>query len=257
MKNLLLILGLICIFACPMQASCNNTNISNGWTCTISVSASSANTGSVTTAAITSSGNLAIIAIHAYVGGAITPCTPTDNMGNSYNPLTQHVDGNSHSSDQIWYLYNPTVGAGHTFTCNVNSSFPTITVAFFKTAASSPFDVQNGSAVESMTTLATGSTGTLNAANELLIASCTKQGFDTSSTTSFNAGFTTAENSGPVASEATGGILAYLTQAGTGAVNATCTIAMSDNMAVSIATFKQSGAAPSVVFSKPLKGVGR
>lgn len=251
--KVLLFMCLVCTLASSVQASCNNTNIGNGWTCTISVSAASANSSDVTTSAITSSGNLGIIAIHNYVGGMVTACTPTDSKSNTWNPLTMHAA--THASDQIFYAFNPTVGASHTFTCTSGGSmiFPTITVAFFQTAVASPFDVQNGNHDDSqtLTSLVTNSTGPLNATKELLIASCTKQGFDTSSTTAFNSGFATAENQAPVASEATGGILAYLTQAGTGAVNATCTIASADNMAVSIATFKQTGSVPVTSSNSP------
>lgn len=246
------------VLARPAQAtSCSNTNIGNGWTCTISVSAASANSANVTTGTITTSGNLGLIAIHAFVGGAVTPCTPTDTLNNTWTPLTQHVAMSNTASDQLFYSFNPTTGSD-AFTCaTAAATFPTITVAFFQTALTSPFDVQNGNAMDSTASLMTQSTGTLNAPNELLIASCTKQGFDTSSTTSFDSGFTTAENQAPVASDAVGGILAYLTQAGTGAINATCTIAATDNMAVSIATFKQAAAVVSTAPMLMLTGMGR
>src|SRR5207249_3237049 len=66
-------------------------------------------------------------------------------------------DPTNHSRAHIWYVYAPTVGSGHTFTCSTGSAtYPAITVAAFAGAASSPFDVENGNGTQN-TTASTGS----------------------------------------------------------------------------------------------------
>lgn len=110
--------------------------------------ASSANTSSVTTGAITSGGNLGVIYLTA-----TAVATPTDSKSNTWTKLATST---SNSNSAIYYSINPTVGASHTF--SVTAGFPSLCVAFFSGAAA--YDnreaVANNTGSGGTTSLATG-----------------------------------------------------------------------------------------------------
>ncbi len=112
-------------------------------------------TGSGTSPAIDTTGaNLIVISVTDDTG--TNTGTPTDSKSNTWTHLTFNTNGGV--STQLWYSLNPTVGSGHTFASANNNLFGSITVAAFSgAAASSPFDVENGSNTASASSLQTGS----------------------------------------------------------------------------------------------------
>ncbi len=105
----------------------------------------------------TSGADLLVVVENYYsVGG---PGVVTDSKGNGANwtKLTQQ-DG-LEIGCVIWYVKNPSVGSGHTFTVTGTSSFSAIEFASFAGCdVSSPFDQQNGIATDAaLTTIQIGS----------------------------------------------------------------------------------------------------
>ena len=101
-----------------------------------------ADTNSVTTDAIDTTGANLIVIVESIYGGVTTP---TDSKSNgSWTGLTAQTVNNE--SCRIYYHVAPTVGTGHTFTVTATAHYMAIAVfAFAGAHASAPFDVQNGS----------------------------------------------------------------------------------------------------------------
>jgi hypothetical protein len=201
----------------------------------------------------TSGANLIVIVLGSDVNTqeSASIAAPTDNKMNTYTQLTPAVTWGTGAGGNcsIWYLYSPSVGAGHTFTNNATEFatqgfYSVIAVAAFSGSASAPLDQQSTGTTGSGTTVQPGSV-TPGSANELLVAGC---GFSSIGTISVDSGFTITDQP----SSASGGkpmALAYLIQGAAGALNPTFTNTVSGpntNGAV-IATFKSSGGVAVVV----------
>jgi len=120
------------------------------------VSATCGGTNGCTTSGANTTGATLIVASVTNFS-ASAPTTPTDSKGNTWTPLTDRVSGTT-LHNRLFYTVPTSVGSGHTFTDTDTGDFPGMTVlAFSGTAASSPFDVQNGGTTTSGTTLASGS----------------------------------------------------------------------------------------------------
>lgn len=105
-----------------------------------SVIARGTNGNDVTTAAIDTTGaNLIVIAGACGDPGSVI----TDSKGNTWTPLTEQT-GTSDIKARLFYAFNPTVGSGHTFTNTQAGDWPSIAVAAYSGAATSPFDDENG-----------------------------------------------------------------------------------------------------------------
>jgi hypothetical protein len=125
------------------------------------------NGGGATPSINTTGANFIVVAVSSYTTGPAA--TLSDNKSNTWTPLTLHsVTGGGQI--QLYYSYNPTVGAGHTFSLAGTGIDGSLAVAAFSGVAASPFDVQNGATyTPAAGTYSTGSiTPTVN--NELLIA---------------------------------------------------------------------------------------
>lgn len=198
-------------------------------------SAGSTNGDSVTTSAInttTGSPNLIVIGVSYNGGGA--GCTPTDSVSNAYTGLTSYPDG-SFRTVRLWYKYAPTTNASHTFSCSDTGTLPTLTVAAFSGAATSPFDVENGAgAGGSETELATGSI-TPTQDNELIIS--VLSGPD-DATANVNESMTKIEEVEVVAGQHVGGRLAYKVQTTATAINVTWSWTLATRAADTVASFK-------------------
>jgi len=96
-----------------------------------------------------------------------------DSKSNTWTGLTTFGGGTGFKPEvKIWYCLNPTVGSGHTFSNNPSGTgYPSIAVAAFSGAGSSPFDQQNGFSSGDTTAL-TIQAGSITPGqdNELLIA---------------------------------------------------------------------------------------
>jgi hypothetical protein len=157
----------------------------------------------------------------------------SDSKGNTWTALTEH--SRSQRFSRIWYVTNPTVGAGHTFTISGTGIYPHLAAAAFSGAdTASPFDQENGANAAAATSIQTGSvTPTTN--DQLIIAGVV--GFDTNAPT-INLSFTTTDTEATDGSTKMMGGLAYLIQTSAAAVNPTWSWVGSDPSAASIATFK-------------------
>jgi RHS repeat-associated protein len=162
--------------------------------------------------------------------------TLSDNKGNTWTPLTAStVTGTV--TERLYYVANPTVGSGHTFSDTGTSNFASICVAAFSgVATSSPFDKENG-ATSSASTIQTGSvTPSLN--QELLVSGL---GWNVARTTyppTLDSSFTVSTSSNFLASNHYGCSIGYLVQSNAAAVNPTWSLGSAQSDAARIATFK-------------------
>jgi hypothetical protein len=191
------------------------------------VSARSGDNNNVTTAGIDTTGAKLIVVAAAY-SAAITL---TDSNGNTWTALTAQQSA-THAS-RLYYCVNPVVGAGHTFTLSSTGGFPSLAVAAYSGAASSPFDQQNGSFANASTTAQPGSV-TPTSRDQLLI---TGLSYNSAAAASVDSGFTLLESQG-VTANAWGIGMAELIQTAPAAVNPTWTQGASEEIAVTIATFR-------------------
>lgn len=218
------------------------------WSVLGSTGKASTNNNSVTTdAADTSGANRIWIGISAYTLG----CTPTDSKSNSWTGLTPQNEGTNGSWAQIWVSGDsPTVGSGHTFTCNENTTYPSIHVIWASGSANSPTDQQNGATGVGVTSIQPGSI-TPTEDNEIVLVLTTHG--QTGGTT-INSGFTEATDIDFTANSM-GGTFSYLIQTTAAAVNPTISFS-SGNPATAIASFK-AAAFVSGGSSMSMTGVGR
>lgn len=194
--------------------------------------AESTNSITATTAAIDTTGaNLIVLAVNRAVG-----VTPTDSKSNTWTSLTSR---GTDPFTTIWYVFNPTVGTGHTFAVSVGNSYPSIFVSAWSGAVTSPFDAENGASSASASTLQPGSI-TPSENNELVI---TVVGSTVEGTTySINGGFTITNQVDGADSLAYGGAMAYLIQTTAAAANPTWTLSGVRSCSAAIACFKDTPA---------------
>lgn len=128
--------------------------------------AASTDGNGVTTTSIDTSGSDLLTVEKVGLIGA-TDCTLTDSKSNSWTMLTAYsVD--SEQRIQMFYSVNPTVGSGHTFTCNGTALAPSIAVQSWSGMAPVPFNVQNGSGNSDVTGIRPGNV-TTSTDNELIV----------------------------------------------------------------------------------------
>ena len=125
----------------------------------------------ITTASINTTGANFLVAVIADYTGQTTNIS--DSKTNTWTSRTAYTNGNNRV--RIYYVTNPTVGTGHTFTATPaltpTPSYPSIFVASFSSVATTtPYDVENGIGRAGVTSSLIGSV-TPGADGELLIAS--------------------------------------------------------------------------------------
>lgn len=134
-----------------------------------------------TSAAIDTTGATLLVAALSALSPGIS-----DSKGNTWTPLSAVSPS---QTVQLFYVANPVVGTGHTFTCS--GSFVSMVVrAYNGVATTTPFDQQNGSAA-SGTTVSPGSV-TPSQDGELLVAACGI--LSPSAAPTVDSGFTTPSN---------------------------------------------------------------
>lgn len=128
------------------------------------------NANTTTTPSINTTGADLLVAVCSdYDTGA----TLTDSKSNTWASLTVQT---ATVRARIMYAKNATVGSGHTFTLAGAGLFPSLEVAAFSGSdLTSPFDVENGAASASASSLAPGSI-TPGSANELVVSGLSTQG---------------------------------------------------------------------------------
>lgn len=191
----------------------------------------SINLTDVTTNAIDTTGATLLVVSSTSAGNSVI----TDSKGNSWLPLTQRLS-TSGGSVQLFYVTNPIVGTGHTFT-NTQTAPSLSVLAFSGVITSSPFDVQNGAGAAASSSLATGSI-TPNQANEVIITGLAVDG-STTSDYIVNSGFIASTYIPVVAGQCFGSGIAYKIQTTATAVNPTWS-GTSGGLAVAIASFKHN-----------------
>lgn len=213
--------------------------------------------GGTTGACDTTGADLIVIGISWFGNTATPPTTFTDSKGNSYASagLTAHEDGNP-CSVRLYYLRNPVVGSGHTWTVSESSHYIGFTVAWFSGSNATLSIQQNGStAAGAVTSLATGSVTPTNA-NALIVSALEASNADLLTEVATASGMTVVQannqgsNSQPVA-------LAYVIQSGgPSALNSTWAWTSASNSTSTIATFDTATGGGAVTPRSLLLGVG-
>jgi hypothetical protein len=210
------------------------------------VAAGSTNGGaSVTTAGINTTGaNLLVLAL-SY--DASSSPTVTDSNSNTWTPLTT-FGGSGESKATLYYCFNPTVGAGHTFgTTSLASSFPSVCVQAWSGATSSPFDVQNGTQNSSSTSILIGSV-TPSVANSMLATMVSLDG--SFSSLAVDSGFTISDQVAFNGGQSYACGMAYLVETSIVAENPTWSWANGVPNSGSIASFKPAAASPDISWNR-------
>jgi hypothetical protein len=186
--------------------------------------------GDTTGAIDTTGATLLIMAVSQSQG---VDAVVSDSKGNTWVALTKHsVAGDN--AIRIYYVKNPTVGSGHTFTTSTSSIYSGITAAAFSgTDTTANADGENGATASGAASIQPGSlTPSVN--NCLLIAAVSHN----VTSVSVNSGFTVIEQEAFVGGNSYGVGLAYKVQTTAGAENPTFTPNASSSMAATIAAFK-------------------
>jgi len=133
------------------------------------ISAESADTVTIVTSAINTSGATFLVVSLATFGTTATG-TFSDSKSNTWVPLTRR--GSSITVDvQMWACYSPTVGTGHTFSYDTtpNGSYASMEVLAFSGITTSAINASNG-ATTLATMLAQSGSITPSVGNTLVIA---------------------------------------------------------------------------------------
>lgn len=171
--------------------------------------------------------------------------TISDSKSNTWTPLTLKATGAANEArTQLFYVANPTVGTGHTFTWAYAGygNATAAVIAFSGAATASPFDLENGFAINSeVSTIQPGSI-TPSENNEVVVVMGGFPNDMTSGTGAIDGGFTIAHQQNFGGSNVVGGLMAYLIQTTAAAANPTITAPTgTDPMSAVIASFKSAG----------------
>ena len=209
----------------------------------------STNGAAITTDAIDTTGaTLLVVAVSQF---ALAAGTPSDSKSNTW--VAGGSQNNSGNSIKMWYVTNPTVGTGHTFTVGVGNSYPSIFVVAFSGTDTSAARDQENSAAGSGTTIQPGSVTPTTNGQVLITGAAHDVGLSISYT--IDSGFTITDQAPTVAAQAYGGGIAYLIQGSAASVNPTWTDSTSDgvHMAV-IETFKAAAGGATVTYPQLERG---
>lgn len=174
------------------------------------------------------------------VSYGISVISVSDSKSNTWTPLTEYGTVST-AFNRIYYVENPTVGSGHTFTVTGTNTFPGVAVdAWAGALTSSVFDQQNGNAnAASVTSIQPGSV-TPGSNDQLVVTTMTNFGDPSNSSRSINGGFTISGQVGNPSGTNYPVALAYLVQTSAAAANPTWSWSAGNPCATAIATFKPS-----------------
>lgn len=190
--------------------------------------------GGATTSAISTAGaSLIVLAISPYQPG-LGGTTVSDNLGNTWTPLTARNSG-ANVAVQLFYCLNPTTSGSHTFTVAGASTWASIAVSAWSGVAS--YNKQNGAANgASGTTIQPGSV-TPDANGALLITAAASS---VAGAFSINSSFTISNQRQYSAAVNMGIALAHRIQTTAAALNPTWTHAAATDRAAAVAVFLPS-----------------
>ncbi len=191
-----------------------------------SVSAGSADANDVTTGSIDTTGATLLVASVA----SSAAVTFSDSKSNTWTALT--ITGRG----RLYYVLNPTVGAGHTFTATSAALAPSIAAAAYSGAKSNNVLDQTSFADQVASSTVQPGSVTPTYGNELLVVF----GGGDDSVASIDGGFTIRQNVAFSGGLHYSCILADLIQVASAAANPTVTLGSAVQCAAQIATFRAS-----------------
>lgn len=189
--------------------------------------------GGTTSAIDTTGANFLVISLSTYEAYA-TVTSVSDSKGNTWVPLTKHLQAGTNDAVRFWYSKNATVGTGHTFTVAKTTGYIAFEVmAFSGVDTSSPFDVENGNGFTGGgSSLTTGSV-TPSQNNSLILVDFTTDIGTTVNSIDSSFSITDKASASPVTTAA-----AYLIQGTAAAVNPTWSFGSVARAVAGIAVFK-------------------
>lgn len=192
---------------------------------------SSANTITTSSAIDTTGATLLVALISKYDAQSSTP--PTDSKSNTWTALTSYWAGALNETEcRLYYVANPTVGTGHTFTCPSGNQPALVVAAFSGVSTVSPVDQQNGFGPANASTIQPGSV-TPAEDDELVVSGCAQYSSASMSASGMTVANTVPDNGGVNIGTA----MAYVVQTTATAINPTWSTGFSRCKAV-IASFK-------------------
>lgn len=221
-------------------------------------SAASVAGANITTAGIDTTGATLLFVHIAFLSSGGRTMSVSDSKGNTWTALTHRAGSGGALTLQVYYVANPTVGTGHTFTATNGgaNAFPGITAqAFSGVIATSPFDLENGADISAASTFQPGSV-TPSEGNELVITGIQQNvaaSFPFTIDGSYNLlGQVTADGG-----DCIGVATAYIVQTTALATNPTWTPASGSGLdaSLSIATFKSSGGGGGGAVAAPMNNL--
>lgn len=191
-----------------------------------------------TTAAINTTSATILVACVTNYNFDTATATVADSKSNTWAHLTDPGYGTINNTNTIFYVVNPTVGSGHTFSATGN--YASITVASFSGIATvTPLDqtsTNSGAYNASATTQQPGSI-TPSQPNTLIVT-CEVNGGSGSLTQSINSSFTITDQQNDASGSRAGTALAYLVQGAAAAVNPIWTHSEASNIQATMTSFK-------------------
>lgn len=220
-----------------------------------SVSAGSSDTGdSVTTAAVDTTGaNGIVCAVADFTSPA---ATISDSKSNTYTGLTRQDAGAP--AIRLYYVANPTVGSGHTFTASNTDSFPSIAcLALSGTNTTTFYDGTENGAVDNTASSQSIQPGSVTPSEDNTIVVTAFGVYSSGTGHTINGSYTIEETVTFGPGEHIGVVLAYWIQTTATATNPTWSWTTNDYAATVIAPFRSSGGGgPSCRGGLLLLGVG-
>lgn len=202
-----------------------------------------------TTGSINTTGaNLICVAVSHYApGGSVVL---TDNKSNTYVLARNQNDNTTVSAIALYYVLNPTVGSGHTFTLAISGAtgYPSMTIEAFS-------GIDTGTGLDQVNSSGTATPGSITpgANNSLVFTGASANGTVPSQTFSVNSGFTIKDQVPFLSAFYFGNASAYLIQGTAAAVNPTWSYSAGlQTIASAIISFK-----PAVATTVALIGKGR
>jgi len=174
---------------------------------------------------------------------------PSDSFSNTWTKLSTYGDNADTNLIAIYYVFNPTVGPGHTFTSNTGGGGTSMFSVWSGTLQTSAvFDTQNGfgQTVGGNSTIQPGSITPAGIGELLITGLNTPQG--TAYVISVDSGFTimdTQQSFTPFCAHA------YLIDSSASPINPTWTITSVSTLGSAIAAFKPPAAPAAGVFTQP------
>lgn len=221
--------------------------------------AQSPDSNAITTGAIDTTSGTLLVAMVTYYQPNKAALAISDSKGNTWVAIATAEDsgGGGGGGMRMYYVKNPTVGAGHTFTGGGTATYSSIFVlAFSGTDTTALRDQENAASTLYPATVTTKQPGSVTptADGEVLVTGLSHSSV-AGATYSIDSGFAISDQASDIVAKAFGGAFAYLVQGTAAAINPTWTANAADQLEVGIDTFK-AAAGGAVQQRLMLVGVG-